>query len=140
MSDAAWPVEVEIPVAWGEMDAFGHVNNIVYLRWFETSRMEMFIRLGLLERMANEQVGPILASTRCDFRIPVRYPDRVRARAAISSIGNTSFVMAYEVFSEAHQAVAASGEGVIVVMDYTTETKVPHTDALRAALEANRIP
>ncbi len=33
-----WPVTVELPVQWGDMDAFGHVNNAVYLRWFESRR------------------------------------------------------------------------------------------------------
>lgn len=36
---AQYPVVVEVPVAWGEMDAYGHVNNIVYFRYFETARI-----------------------------------------------------------------------------------------------------
>jgi len=43
MSD--YPVVVDIPVAWGEMDAYGHLNNIVYFRYFETARMAYFERL-----------------------------------------------------------------------------------------------
>ena len=36
---ADYPVVIEIPVAWGEMDAYGHVNNIVYFRYFESARI-----------------------------------------------------------------------------------------------------
>ena len=46
-----YPVRVEIPVAWGEMDSLGHVNNIVYFRYFETARMEYFGRIGVMEVM-----------------------------------------------------------------------------------------
>ena len=132
-----WPVNVVVPVAWGDMDAFGHVNNTVYLRWFETARMDLFVRLGVLERMERDRVGPILASTRCDFRVPVSYPDEIVARAAISRIGNSSYVMAYEVHSTVHDAVAAEGEGVIVMMSYESGEKVPIDAELRTALEAN---
>ena len=36
---AGYPVRIEVPVAWGEMDAFGHVNNVVYFRYFESARI-----------------------------------------------------------------------------------------------------
>ena len=58
-----FPVIVEFPVAWGEMDALGHVNNIVYFRYFETARIAYFERVKLLELMEKTGIGPILAST-----------------------------------------------------------------------------
>ena len=39
-----YPVVIEIPVAWGEMDAFQHLNNIVYFRYFESARIAYFER------------------------------------------------------------------------------------------------
>lgn len=39
---AGFPVRVDIPVAWGEMDAFGHVNNVVYFRYFESARIDSY--------------------------------------------------------------------------------------------------
>src|SRR4051812_27249954 len=56
-------VTVEIPVAWGDMDAFGHVNNTVYFRWFESARIAYFEKIGLNERMKRDKKGPILART-----------------------------------------------------------------------------
>jgi acyl-CoA thioester hydrolase len=131
-----WPVSVEIPVAWGDMDAFGHVNNTVYLRWFETARIAYFETTGLVERMKRDRIGPILARTAIDFRIPLEYPDTVRASARVSSFGKTSFVMQYRVTSAAHQhATAAEGEGVIVLIDYAKGGKVAIDDATRSAIE-----
>ncbi len=58
--EAEFPVVLAIPVAWGDMDAMGHVNNTVYLRYFESARIAYFERVGFLEEMASSGVGPIL--------------------------------------------------------------------------------
>ena len=55
-----YPVSVSIPVAWGEMDAFQHVNNVVYARWLVTARMVYLERIGLVDRMRNEGIGRLL--------------------------------------------------------------------------------
>ena len=46
-----WPVTIELPVQWGELDSFGHVNNVVFLRWFESARIAYFERCGVLDGM-----------------------------------------------------------------------------------------
>lgn len=132
-----WPVAIETPVAWGDMDAFGHVNNAVYLRWFESARIAYFERTGVASRMGDAKIGPILARATVDYRLPLRYPDTVRASATVLSLGRTSFVMGYRVTSAAHQgAVAAEGEGVIVMLDYRGGGKVPLDDEVRARIRA----
>ena len=57
-----YPVVIEIPVFWGDMDAMRHVNNTVYLRYFESARIALFERLGYLDVMEQTGVGPILGS------------------------------------------------------------------------------
>lgn len=132
---ARWPVSVEVPVAWGDMDAFGHVNNTVYLRWFESARIAYFERIGL-SGLAPQGVGPILARATCDYAIPLVYPDTVLAEATVAKLGNTSFTMHYRVRSRAHGLqVAAQGEGVVVLFDYAKGGKVPLDAALRGAIE-----
>jgi acyl-CoA thioester hydrolase len=131
-----WPVTIEIPVAWGEMDAFGHVNHAVYLRWFETARIVYFERIGLLDRMKAEGVGPIVARAAVDYRLPVVYPDAVRVAAAVTRVGNTSFVIGYRAESRARQAVVAEGETVVVLLDYGTGAKVTLDEPLRARIAA----
>ena len=83
----SWPIEEAVPVAWGDLDAFGHVNNTVFFRWFETARMALFREVGVLEDMERTGVGPILARTECNFRLPVAYPDTIRARTGIQRSG-----------------------------------------------------
>ncbi len=127
------PIEIEVPVAWGDMDALGHVNNTVYLRWFESARIAFFSALGIDTRA--QQVGPILARTSVDFRRPVVHPDTVRVSVRATKIGTTSLTMAYVVTSLAQGAVAAEGDSVIVLFDYAKGEKTPIPEDLRRAIE-----
>ena len=134
------PVSVSIPVAWGEMDAFQHVNNVVYARWLETARIAYFDRVGILRRMGDEGIGPILARTVIDYRRPVTFPDTVRVDASVSRVGTSSFTMSFRVWSEAQGAEVAAGEQVIVQLDYRSGRATPLDDALRAAIAALDAP
>lgn len=131
-----WPVNLSIPVAWGDLDAFNHVNNTVYFRWFESARIAYFERVGMLDAMHEHNVGPILARTHCDFRLPITYPDQVTASTRISRVGKTSFVMEYQVTSTKHQgAIAAAGEGIVVMVSYRNGQKTPVSAQVREAIE-----
>jgi acyl-CoA thioester hydrolase len=137
MSLPTWPVSLDVAVAWGEMDAFAHVNNTVYLRWFESARIAYFRAVGVLERMQNDGVGPILARATIDFRKPVTYPDRVVVSARVPELRNTSFTMAYRATSEAQGgAVVAEGDSVVVMVNYRTGAKVSLSEELRARIAA----
>jgi len=138
---AGYPVVVEVPVAWGEMDAFGHVNNIVYFRYFETARIAYFERLDVPEFLARDPVGPILAETSCRFRAALSYPDTVWVGARVESVGEDRFVMRYAVLSRRLGRLAAEGEGILVCFDYRQNKKAPVPERLRgriAEIEAGR--
>ena len=131
---ADYPVTVEIPVAWGDMDAMGHVNNTVYFRYFETVRIECFRELGLGDIASAGGVGPILHSASCRFRIPLTHPDTVTVGARVGEIDDDRFVLHYRAVSHRHGAAAADGESVIVTFDYATGSKARVPDDLRARL------
>lgn len=129
------PVVIETPVAWGEMDAFRHLNNIVYFRYFESARMAYFGRLKLFEYMDATGVGPILASTSCKFKIPLTYPDKVSVGTRVSKIEDDRFTMEYYVASHKHQKVAAEGVGLIVSFNYKENKKAPIPMELKQRIE-----
>jgi acyl-CoA thioester hydrolase len=136
---AGYPVVVEQAVAWGEMDAYQHINNVVYFRYFENSRLEYFRRLDWLAMVNEIGVGPILASTQARFRKPLTYPDDILIAARISEVGMDRLTMEHRIISRRLGVVAAEGEGVIVTFDYARGAKAPVPDELRrriAALEA----
>jgi len=123
-----------VPVAWGEMDAFNHVNNAVYFRWFETARIAYFERIGLLDHMRTTNVGPILAETRCRYRRPLTFPDTLTLGARVSAIDATGFLMQYRVGSESLGTHAAEGDGRIVIFDYSAGRKASVPEAIREAI------
>ncbi|MCR9164585.1 MAG: acyl-CoA thioesterase [Nannocystaceae bacterium] len=128
---------MSIPVAWGDMDAFGHVNNVVYFRWFETGRMSLFSEIGVTLRDIDEGCGPILAQTSCSFRKPVTFPDTVTVHTSISRIGTKSFGMLYRIQSEALDDTVAEGEGALVWYDYAKGETASIPADLRARLQAH---
>ena len=136
-----FPVVISWPVQWGDQDAFSHVNNTVYFRWFESGRIAYFDRLGFGHTAPDTGVGPILAAINCNFRRPLSYPDTVHIGTRVTKVGNSSLTIAHAVFSDRLKVVAAEGDSVIVLFDYRAQksTKVP--DDLRskiAVLEGQR--
>src|SRR5437762_7288041 len=97
---AGFPVVVELPVVWGEMDAYRHVNNVVYFRYFENARLEYIRRLdwAALEREAG--IGPILAATQAKFRKALSYPDLIWIGAKVVQILDDRLVMQHRIVSQ----------------------------------------
>jgi acyl-CoA thioester hydrolase len=129
-------VVVTLPVQWGEQDAFQHVNNAVYFRWFESARIAFWNVIGLWETMRQERVGPILASVACDYRRQLTYPDTVHVASRVVRLGRTSFAMEQVVVSNALRAVAAEGRSTVVVFDYAAGAPTPIPDDLRRSIES----
>ena len=127
---------MRIPVAWGDMDALAHVNNTVYLRWFESARIAWWDRLRLRERPHSESLGPILARTTIDYRLPVTYPDTIEVTTTTLRVGGKSVTLGYKVTSAAHgNAIVAEGETVLVLFDYANKLAVPIDAELRQTME-----
>ena len=104
-AEAMSPVRLVLPVQWGEMDAYGHVNNVVYFRWFESARMAYFARLGWPEVGRATGVGPILHSTRARFRAPLEWPDEVEVTFGLKAAGEAGNFAVAKVGAEASYTV-----------------------------------
>lgn len=134
--DQAFPVQVNLPVQWGEMDAFNHVNNVVYFKYFETARLAYFNQVGVMEEMQTAKIGPILAETSAKFRRPLVFPDKIITGAGITEQHEYSFMMQYGIWSEKQQTVVTLGSGRVVMVDYKTGQKVQPSEALQSAIKA----
>jgi acyl-CoA thioester hydrolase len=138
-----FPVVIAIPLLWGDHDAFGHVNNLAYLRWSETARVEYLVRIGFWPSLPPVGIGPILASISCDYKKVLNFPDTVWVGARVTRIGNRSFQMQHRVVSQSLDAVAAEVDSALVVLDYARNKAVPiPASCLKAIerLEAKSIP
>lgn len=128
-----FPVKIEIPVQWGDHDAFGHVNNVHFLRWFESARIELLQRCGA--RISNESIGPILAAVNCDYRRQVQFPDTLVVSASVAKIGNTSITIQHYMWSESQDCqLVAEGQSVVVMLNYQTQQTVDVSEEIRSKL------
>lgn len=131
-----YPLVIESPVWWGEMDAFQHVNNTEYIRFFEHARIAYFEQVHCLETMEKTGIGPILAHTECRFRFPVTYPDQVFIGAKVEGMERDRFVMRYLVASQQHGKVAAEGSGKVVMFNYHENCKAEIPENLENEIKA----
>ena len=130
-----FPVVATIPVKWGDMDAFQHVNNVIYFRYFETVRIQYFETLGWLDILEQLGIGPILGSISCRFRIPLTYPDTVFAGAKITEIREKRFSMEYLIVSEKHPEPVAEGTGIVVCYNYQKNQTTQIPEIIHQAVE-----
>lgn len=133
-----FPIVVHRPIAWGQMDAFQHVNNVEYFRFFEDARIAYFEAASVYSETTNDEpsgVAPILAATSCKFLRPLTYPDDIAIGARTTDIGADRFTLEYAIKSEQADRLVAIGDSVVVSYDYETAQKVDLPDEWREAIE-----
>lgn len=132
---AGFPVVVEMNVAWGDMDAYQHVNNVVYFRYFENARVPWLDRIGWMKSREERDLGPIMASTSARYRRPLSFPDHIAIGVRAKEMQVDRVTIEYRVISERWNGIAADGEAVVVSYDYSANKKCPIPDDVRAAIE-----
>ena len=142
MNNFKGAISSKIPVQWGEMDAFNHVNNVVYIRWCETARIELFRNIwgnkgiNMKEILEGSGVGPILANFNINYKIPISYPDNVIIQTRVAHIGNSSFNVEHQVFTEKMgNSVVAEASSVVVMLNYKTGEKFILDSSMKLKLE-----
>jgi acyl-CoA thioester hydrolase len=121
------------PLRWGDMDAMGHLNNTLYFRLLEETRIQWFAALQLPTHGASQ--GPILANISCDFVKPMLYPNTAVITQVVSKIGNSSLHHSATIQTLAQPGVIyAKSTSVVVWMDYAAGNSIPWPETVRSAL------
>lgn len=123
-------VTIEQQVRWGDLDALGHVNNIVFFQFAESARIAYFDTVGLAEFKQQPTDGPGMVSAHLNFRRQLKYPGTVRVTAHVTRIGEKAFTMSYTLCDTADDFVVADGESVLVWVDYAASKAKPLPAAL----------
>ena len=79
----------KMPIRWGDMDAYGHVNNTIYFRYMEQARVELIEDMQVVVRPGGD--GPVIINASCTFLVPMTYPGMVEVRTYVGAIGRSSF-------------------------------------------------
>ncbi|MFN8236950.1 MAG: thioesterase family protein [Chitinophagales bacterium] len=125
-----FPFPVKQQVLWGEMDAFNHINNVIYFRYFETARVEFFNRTNLWQTYFDENIRIVVGKLECNYVREITHPAEIEISVGIKKIGNSSLTVHHVV--RCNGAIAAHGEGIIVATHPSTGKSTPWTDKLRS--------
>jgi len=138
MSDKKQVHVMRQDIRWGDMDAFGHVNNTVYFRYMETAR------IAFLEEVAGptdtSSEGPVIVTAYCTFSKQLKYPGQIEVRTFVGTPGRSSIEVTHEIrlVDENGEAdvVHAEGGAKVVWVNYAAEKSVPLPEGLKTLVPA----
>ena len=130
-----FPVKLTLRIDWAELDLFGHVNNVMFIKYVQAARVNYWEQIGLYQHFRATNEGPMLASVTCQFRKPIHYPGTVTIQTRMKSIGNTSFSFQHQVLDQ-EGTLAAEAEDVMVMFDFNNNEKLPFPNEFRKKAEA----
>jgi acyl-CoA thioester hydrolase len=108
------------PLRWADMDSFGHVNNVVYLRYLEQARVEWMFTTAQRAGVPEFSLGTVVARHEIEYKRPMIYrSEPVRVETWVTRIGNASFTVAYEVKDD--DWIYAVAQTVLVPYDLGAE-------------------
>jgi len=129
-----FPVSLQLRIDWSELDLFGHVNNVMFMKYVQAARVNYWETIGLYQEFLKTKQGPMLASVNCQFRRPLFYPGTVTIRTRMEFIKNTSFGFHHELLDNKGE-VAAEAHDVMVSFDFNKNEKIPFPEELKKAVE-----
>ena len=114
------------PLRWGDMDAYGHVNNVLFLRYLEEARIGMFNAAAPDDGGGLVDTGILVARHEIDYLLPLHYrPQPVPIDVWVTGLGGASFEVCYEVLDPGADGgpdtVYARAESTMVVYDFARE-------------------
>lgn len=115
-----------LAVAWGDMDALGHVNNGRYFDYFQQARIEW---LEMLNMDMKQSQGPVVIHIACTFLKPVVYPATLLLKSNVHSLGRSSFMMDHDLYQG--EQLMAQGVSKIVWVDYQKNQSIPVPEKIR---------
>lgn len=129
-----FPVLREVPTRWSDVDAYGHVNNVVHYAVFDTA-----VNAWLIEATGEDvrrwpALG-LVVETSCRYLAELDFPAAITAGLAVERLGNSSISYRLALFGTP-QEPAAVGRFVHVYVDRRTRRPVPVPDPVRAAAGA----
>lgn len=131
-----FPIQTYITVQWGDMDAFRHVNNVTYVKWGETARIEYFKSIDFFNSAPEEmEFAPILGFQSVKYIAPVVYPDIIKIGTITEEIKEDRFIMKSYFFSDTQNKLVAIQTHEIIVFDYKNHQKIPVPNALKELIK-----
>lgn len=113
-----------IQLRWKDIDQFGHVNNAVYLTYFETARYYYNRDVNQWDWDMDQY---IIASVKVDYLRPIYYPGDIKVYLRTTNVGEKSFEFHYAITFERNgiEKLAATGQTTQVFYDLKNQKTIP---------------
>ena len=127
-------------VRFGDLDAMQHMNNVEFLRFFETARIEYIGQLAPEHApTSRRQFGFIFAECHIAYRSPAHFGEEIRTWVWPTDLRRSSIRLEFSMRSESDGRLLAEGYGVLVGYDYAEGAARPLPDELRRKLQPNLV-
>ena len=133
MDSSKFSVELKLRIDWSDLDYFKHVNNVSFFKYIQAARVNYWTKIGLTSLHEKTNIGPILASCKCDFKSPLFFPGEVIIRSCVKDMGNTSFSIQHQLVNDNGKIVAEAID-IIVMFDFADNKKVVIPDDIRKSI------
>lgn len=123
-----------VPTRWGDQDAYGHVNNVVYYSYCESAITAFLVEQGTLDSASSPVIG-LIVNSGCSYFAPMGFPDQVVVAMKISRLGTSSARYELALFRNDEDQASAAAHIVYVYVDRASNTPVPIPPTIRAVLQ-----
>ena len=125
-----YKLSLELRIDWGDLDMYEHVNNVSYMRYLQSGRVNFWESSGIHEFYRNSNQGTMLVSTKCDFKKSLNYPGKAFIKTKLDFIGNKSFGLKHIILN-GNKEICAEGTDVVVCFDFDKNETFPVPDWMR---------
>jgi acyl-CoA thioester hydrolase len=131
---ATYKVFRTVTTRWMDNDAYGHINNVIYYSWFDTSVNAYLIEQGVLDIENGQTIG-LVVETQCNYFAPLAFPQTVEAGIRVARLGASSVRYEVGLFAQGAALTAARGHFIHVYVDKQSRRPIPLPFNLKTVLE-----
>lgn len=127
--------KISLRIDWSELDAFGHINNVMIMKYVQAARLNYIEAIGLMHLHRTQNTGFMVAETNCQFKKELHFPGSITIDTKIVFVKNTSFSLEHKMTNDNGEIVAIAKD-VLVVFDFTKKEKclIPQSISKKMAL------
>ena len=114
---------------------FGHVNNVEFVRYFETGRLDYFRRVLDQDTGPNPKETLVIADLQVSFLRQINHPCELEVGARISRLGNSSFDFETALFAPGENEPRSTAHAVCVWFDFRNNKSVPIPASVRSTVQ-----
>lgn len=128
-----FPYKQSFATRWRDNDQYGHINNVVYYEYFDSTANMFLIEQAGLDTRNGEQIA-FVVNSQCQYLAPISYPQPIDVGLAVKKLGNSSVTWSLGIFVQNDPKIKAIGEFVHVFVERGSGLKTAIPDSMRQKL------